>query len=65
MFHSGELLFWGFVPNGWLRDEFVDHFAVNVGQPEIAAGVTVRQLEVIKTHQMQDGRAGRGSGPCP
>lgn len=34
--------------NSTLRDEFADDFAVNVGQAEVSACVTIRQLRVIE-----------------
>src|SRR5262249_48833511 len=37
-----------------LRHQFLHHLAMHVGQPEIAPGVTVGELFVIKTEQSQD-----------
>src|SRR5207237_269724 len=38
-----------------LRKNVLDHLAVDVGQPEVAAGMAIRQLLVIEPEQMQDG----------
>ena len=35
--------------NSFLGDDVFDHFAVDVRQPEIAAGITVRKLLVVQT----------------
>ena len=39
-----------------LSDDPVDHFPVNIGQPEIPARIAIRQPLVIEAQQMQDGR---------
>ena len=38
-----------------LRKNLVDDATVHVGQPEIAAGMSIRQPGVIETQQMQHG----------
>lgn len=41
---------------GPLRNQLFDDIAVNVGQPEIATGVTKSQLRVIEAQQLQESR---------
>src|SRR5262249_38008353 len=37
-----------------LRDDFLDHFACGIRQPEIPATVLIRELRVIDAKQIQD-----------
>src|SRR5262245_42578726 len=37
-----------------LREQFLDHLAGHVGQAEVAALETVRQLQVVEAEQVQD-----------
>src|SRR5262252_5054927 len=37
-----------------LRDDFVNHVSRNIGEPEIAPTIAVRQLGMINSQQVQD-----------
>ena len=39
-----------------LRDNVVQHVAVDVGEAEVPAAVAIRELGVIDAHEMQHGR---------
>ena len=36
------------------RQDFLDHLAVDVGEPEVAAGVAVSELFVVEAEQVED-----------
>ena len=38
-----------------LRDDFLNHMAMHVGQPEIASRVTVGEFFVVEAHEVEDG----------
>ena len=38
----------------YLREDFVDDVAVNVGQSEVATGIAVCQFFVVEAHQSQN-----------
>src|SRR5579871_5631727 len=43
-------------PGSSLSDDFIHHLPVNVGQPEVSSGITVRELLVIEPEKPQNGR---------
>ena len=38
------------------RNQFFDHLPVNVGEPEVSAGITIRERLVVEAKEVQDGR---------